>query len=72
MTLAVGLAVGVIRDRILSAQQVPVKRTELLRTDLAGIEGKEGVVYRAEIAPGAAGGKHYHPGHELMSHREGG
>ncbi len=71
LIVAVGIAVGVIGDRLLSAQQGPVKRTELLRTDLAGIEGKEGVVYHVEIAPGAAGGRHYHPGHELIYVLEG-
>jgi len=44
LTLAVGIAVGVIGGQILNARQEPVKRTVLLRTDLAGIEGKEQVV----------------------------
>jgi len=65
LALLVGVALGVIGDQVLNAQQQPVKRTELLTTDLAGLEGKEGVVYIAEIAPGAAAAKHYHPGHEL-------
>ncbi len=66
LILAVGIAVGMIGDRVLNAQQKePVKRTVLLKTDLAGLEGKEGVVYIAELAPGVAAGKHYHPGQEL-------
>ena len=52
VTLAVGIAVGVIGIRVLSATQGPVKRAVLLETDLAGMEGKEGFVILAEIAPG--------------------
>ncbi len=62
ITLAVGIAVGVIGDQVLHAQQPPVKGTDLLRKDLAGCEGWEGIMYLAEQAPGVAGGKHYHPG----------
>ena len=53
-------------DRLLSAQQSPIKRTELLKTDVAGMEGKEAIVYIAELGPGAAAGKHFHgPGPEF-------
>ena len=38
----------------LSVQQTPVTRTVLLRTDLAGVEGKEAVIVVAEVAPGEA------------------
>jgi quercetin dioxygenase-like cupin family protein len=71
LTLAVGLALGALGDRLLSAQQEPLKRTVLLKTDLAGIEGKEALLVLAEIAPGAASGKHYHPGDELVYVLEG-
>ena len=57
VTLAVGIAVGVIGIRVLSATQGPVKRAVLLETDLAGMEGKEGFVILAEIAPGGADGE---------------
>ncbi len=49
----------------------PVKHTVLLKTDLAGTEGREGVVWAIEIAPGAATGKHYHPGYEFVYVLEG-
>ena len=62
---------GLIGNRVLNAQQQSAKRTELLRIDLPGIEGKEGIVYIAELAPGAAAGKHYHPGSELFYVLEG-
>ena len=65
LTLAVGITLGVFGNRFLSAQQQPIKRTELLKTAIAGMEGKEGVIYVAELAPGAAAGKHFHPGPEF-------
>jgi len=65
VTFAVGLAVGAIGTRILNAQQEPFKRTVLMKTDLTGLEGKEGVVVLVELAPGASAGKHYHPGDEV-------
>ena len=65
LTLAVGIAAGVLGDRLLGAQQSPIKRTELLKTDVAGMEGKEAIVYIAELGPGAAAGKHLHPGPEF-------
>lgn len=71
LTLAVGIAVGVIGSRGLTAQQDTIKRTALLKTDLEGIQGKEGIVLMVELAPGAATGKHYHPGHEFAYVMEG-
>ena len=71
VTLAVGIAVGVFGDQVLKAQQEPVKATVLLKTDLAGIEGKEALVVLVEHAPGAASGKHYHLGHEFAYLLEG-
>ncbi len=65
VALAAGLVVAALGTHILNAQQVPFKRTVLLKTDLKGLEGKEGVVVLVELAPGASSGKHYHPGHEV-------
>jgi len=65
VTLAVGIALATLGSRSLNAQQEPLKRTMLLRTDLKGLEGKEGVVLLVELAPGEAAGKHYHPGNEV-------
>ena len=65
IALVVGIAVGMIGTQVLKAQQEPVGRTLLLKTDLAGIEGKEALVLIVEFAPGAVGGKHHHPGHEI-------
>ena len=71
VALAVGIAVGAIGTQVLSAPQGPVTRTVLLETDLAGMAGKEGSVILAEIAPGAATGKHVHPAHEFAYVLEG-
>jgi quercetin dioxygenase-like cupin family protein len=71
VTLVVGIVVGLLGNRVLNAQQQSAKRTELLRTDLPGIAGKEDIVYIAELAPGAAAGKHSHPGSELFYVLEG-
>ena len=57
-----GVAVGVIGTQVLTAKQEPMKRTVLLQNELAGIAGKQAMVYRVEFAPGASGGKHRHPG----------
>jgi quercetin dioxygenase-like cupin family protein len=69
LMLAVVFALGIIGGGLghqrLSAQPEPVTRTVLLRTDVAGAEGKEAVVVFAEIAPGATTGKHLHAGQEI-------
>lgn len=46
------------------AQTPPFKRTVLQQTDLS-IPGKEVVQALAEIQPGAAAGRHTHPGEEI-------
>ncbi len=47
------------------AQQAAVTRTELLRTDLEGVEGLEGVMYVTDVAPAGAAPRHFHPGYEF-------
>ena len=61
LTLAVGIAPCVTGHEIANAQQPAVKRTELLKTDLAGMEGKEMNIWTGELVPGAKTGKHHHP-----------
>jgi quercetin dioxygenase-like cupin family protein len=60
-TLLIGIAIGIIATQILNAQEATPKRTDLVTNDLAGIAGKRATVYRVEIAPGTAAGKHRHP-----------
>jgi quercetin dioxygenase-like cupin family protein len=54
-----------------TAQEEPIKRTVLFRGNLEGVEGKEIVIFIAELAPGAVGSKHYHPGPEFFYVLEG-
>jgi len=62
---ALGIVVGGLGHQHLSAQPESVTRTVLLKTDVAGAEGKEAVMVFAEIAPGATTGKHLHAGQEI-------
>src|SRR5262245_61596537 len=71
VVFALGIVGGGLEYQRLSAQQEPVTRTILLRTDVAGVEGKEVVVVLAEIAPGATTGKHLHAGQEFAYVLEG-
>ena len=70
-TLTIGIAIGGIGTRILNAQPEPVKKTELLMTELTSMEGKEANLVLVEFEPGAAVAKHYHPGDELVYILEG-
>ena len=63
----VGMAVGAIGATYVSAQGVPqITRTEILRKPMSGLEGKEVVVFLADIPPGGVAGIHYHPGDEAI------
>lgn len=65
LTLAVGVAVGIVAERVFGAQQ-GLTRTPILTKDLEGLPGKEGTMFIAQYTPGARSGKHYHPGHEFI------
>ena len=54
-----------------TALEEPIKRTVLFRGNLEGVVGKEIVVFIADLAPGAVGSKHYHPGPEFFYVLEG-
>lgn len=71
LALVVGFAAGGAWVTALRAEQPLVKETVLLRTDLAGVAGKELIVSRFDTAPGWAHGRHYHVGHELVYVLEG-
>ncbi len=61
ITLVLGVALGVIGNRALNAQQAPsIKTTILLKQDMS-IPGREAVMVLAEIPPGTAEGRHTHP-----------
>jgi quercetin dioxygenase-like cupin family protein len=53
------------------AQDTPIKRTELHRSDLTDVVGKETVIYIADVMPGAVGGRHTHYGDEYVYVLEG-
>ncbi|TMH14696.1 MAG: cupin domain-containing protein [Betaproteobacteria bacterium] len=62
-----GIAVGVLGATYVAAQgAAQVTRTELLRKPVSGVEGKEVVVFVADLPPGAVAGRHFHPGDEAI------
>ena len=76
-TVVVGLTAGAMLAQSnppgagASTQDEPIKRTVLFRGELEGAPGKEIVVFVADLAPGAVGAKHYHPGPEYFYVLEG-
>ena len=54
-----------------NAQDQPIKRTELIRADVANVAGKETVIYIADVQPGAEGARHTHYGDEFVYVLEG-
>jgi quercetin dioxygenase-like cupin family protein len=54
-----------------TVSEEPIKRMVLFRGNLEGVEGKEIVIFIADLAPGAVGAKHYHPGPEFFYVLEG-
>jgi len=62
-----GVAVGVVGATYVAAQgAAQVARTELLRKPVTGVDGKEFVVFVADLPPGAVTGRHNHPGDEAI------
>ena len=62
-----GVAIGALGATYIGAQGAsPVTRTELLRKSISGIEGKEVVVFVADVPPGAVATRHAHPGDEAI------
>jgi quercetin dioxygenase-like cupin family protein len=68
---ALALWCGAVGSDVSSAQDQPIKRTELLRADLADIAGKETVIYIADVMPGGEGARHTHYGDEFVYILEG-
>ena len=60
----VSMAAWIVAAGLCVAQQPAFKRTELQRGDLSA-SGREGVQALADFPPGAAAGKHTHPGEEM-------
>jgi len=55
---------------VAQGQQPGIKRTDLQRHDLSA-PGREAIQVRVDFAPGAAFGKHTHPGEEIIYVLEG-
>ena len=65
LVLAVGIAMGAVGNQALHAQPASIKRTVLFKSEMTGVQGRDGYVMSVELAPLAQSGKHYHPGHEF-------
>jgi quercetin dioxygenase-like cupin family protein len=63
--LIVGLAVGIVVDRALLAQQSGLTRTVLQRVDDPASAKHEAVMAAVDVPPGATAGLHRHPGVEI-------
>jgi quercetin dioxygenase-like cupin family protein len=63
--LGVGVVLGWTVATTLEAQQSGIKRTLLMKKELAGIDSREVYVGTAEIAPRVSAGRHTHDGHEI-------
>ena len=57
-------AIGLVIAGALFAQNTGVKRTVVYTADVS-VPGREAVITRVEIAPGASAGRHTHPGDEI-------
>jgi len=55
---------GSLAPHLVLAQEQSIKRSDLLRHDLA-VPGREVVQVRVDFDPGAAFGRHRHPGEEV-------
>ena len=70
MAIAVLFVGGGLALHAARAQQTGIRRTDLQRHDL-GVPGREVVQARVELDPGAAFGRHSHPGEEIIYVLEG-
>jgi quercetin dioxygenase-like cupin family protein len=70
MAMAALIVAGVLTPQVTQAQQAGIKRTDLQRHDLSA-PGFEAVQVRVDFAPGAAFGRHTHPGEEIIYVLEG-
>ena len=55
------ITLATISCQVVNAQQPSIKRTGVLDSDMAGMDGKQAHMWVADIAPGAETGKHTHP-----------
>lgn len=60
-TMGLGVGLALMGAGALSAQSPPVKRTDLVKAELAAMDSPVAYLWVGELAPGAATGKHAHP-----------
>jgi quercetin dioxygenase-like cupin family protein len=70
MAIALLILASALVPDVARAQQTGIKRTDLQRHDLS-VGGREAVQVRVDIDPGAAFGRHTHPGEEIIYVLEG-
>lgn len=58
------IGVGTLTPHLAHAQQGGITRTDLVRSDIEA-PGREVIQVRVDFAPGAAFGRHTHPGEEV-------
>lgn len=63
--LALSLSLTLFTAASVPAQDAPITRREILKTELQGLQGMDGIMYITDIAPGAAAPRHSHPGYEF-------
>jgi quercetin dioxygenase-like cupin family protein len=69
--LALGVVLGLVGSRMLSAQDGLKGGTVLKRTELKGAPGWEAILVQREVPPGAESGKHTQSGNEIVYIQEG-
>jgi quercetin dioxygenase-like cupin family protein len=65
VVLAVGVALGLLGGRRLSAQDPLAAGTVLQRTELTSAKGTEAILVLRELPPGGESGKHTQSGNEI-------
>lgn len=66
VAFAVGIAIGVLGNRVLSAQDPLKSGTILQRTELVGAKGMEAILVLRNLPPGVESGKHTQTGNEIV------
>lgn len=70
VSITVFIVAGGFSVQLAQSQQTGIKRTDLQQHDLS-VPGREVVQVRVDFAPGAAFGRHSHPGEEIVNVLEG-
>ncbi|MGD1082706.1 MAG: hypothetical protein ABR881_30700 [Candidatus Sulfotelmatobacter sp.] len=71
VTLGLGVVLGLLGSRMLSAQDNLKSGTVLQRTELKAAPGWEAILVERTLPPGAESGKHTQAGNEIVYIQEG-